>query len=164
MQSAPNGTERLLGDAIADEEIPLPSVARLDAVDLDAEGLDLAALRDRLPVDRTDPTPNGTPDATQRADRQGAATDRAMTDGTASEWATTDGAPDIETTLTEIAARLGRIEAAVIERGVDARVVDVGDGTHTSRCRASGVTGVFELSLMTQLSPRGRSTVADSVS
>ncbi|RLM77752.1 MBL fold metallo-hydrolase, partial [Halobellus sp. Atlit-38R] len=38
------------GESSANREIPLPSVTRVDEVDLSAEGLDLSALRSRLSV------------------------------------------------------------------------------------------------------------------
>jgi putative mRNA 3-end processing factor len=121
-----NGT---LGDAIADEEIPLPSVTRRDDVDIDAEGLDLAALGDRLSVEPEEETQAETTATQHDADRRANATDPARADGSAADGMSTDGDPDIETALTGIDARLDRIEAAVTKRGIDARVVDAGDGT-----------------------------------
>ena len=118
-----------LGDAMADEEMPLPSVTRLDDVDLDGEGLDLAGLRNRLSVESWKQTHQETTPAQQSADGQVDATGPARADGATTGWTPTDSDPDIETALAGIDTRLDRIEAAVTDRGVDARVVDAGDGT-----------------------------------
>lgn len=74
-------------------------------------------------------TPNGARDDQQGADGSTAATDRVRADGTSGEWPGTTDEPDIETALTSIDARLDRIETAVTERGIGARVVDAGDDT-----------------------------------
>jgi putative mRNA 3-end processing factor len=129
VQSGTTTMNGMLGDAIADEEIPLPSVTRLEDVDFDAEGLDLAGLRDRLSVEQGEQTHEGTVITQQSADGQVDDTDPARADGATTDLTPTDSDPDIETDLTEIDARLDRIEAAVTDRGVDARVVDAGDGT-----------------------------------
>jgi putative mRNA 3-end processing factor len=129
VQSGTTTMNGMLGDAIADEEIPLPSVTRLEDVDFDAEGLDLAGLRDRLSVEQGEQTHEGTVITQQSADGQVDDTDPARADGATTDLTPTDSDPDVETDLTEIDARLDRIEAAVTDRGVDARVVDAGDGT-----------------------------------
>ena len=118
-----------LGDSITDADVPLPSVTRLDDVDLDAEGLDLAGLRNRLSVESRKQTHQETAPAQQNADRQIDATDPARTNGSTTDRRPTDSDPDIETALAGIDARLDHIESAVTDHGVDARVVDAGDGT-----------------------------------
>lgn len=129
VQSEATTMGRVLGDAIADAEIPLPTVTRLNDADLDAEGLDVAALRDRLSIEQTEQTPSETPDTQQETDRPTPSTGRVLTDGMASERPTTDGDSDIDSVLSGINARLDRIESAVTDHGVEARVVDAGDGT-----------------------------------
>ncbi|GGN26202.1 MBL fold metallo-hydrolase [Halarchaeum nitratireducens] len=129
VQSGPTTMGGTLGDAIADAEIPLPSVTRREDVDLEAEGLDLAALRDRLSVEPEAQAHQETAATQQDADGGVDATGPARADGSAEDWAATDDDPDIETVLAGMDARLDRIEAAVTDRGVDARVVDAGDGT-----------------------------------
>ena len=124
----------MLGDAIEDEEIPLPSVTRLEDVDLDAEGLDLAGLRNRLSVESREQTHQETAPAQQSVDGQVDATGPGKTDESTTDWTPTDSDPDIETALAGIDARLDHIESAVTDRGVEARgvearVVDAGDGT-----------------------------------
>ena len=118
-----------LGDSITDAEISLPSVTRLDDVDLDAEGLGLVELRNRLSVESREQTNQETAPAQQNADGQVDATGPARTNGSTTDWTPTDSDPDIETALAGIDARLDHIESAVTDRGVDARVVDAGDGT-----------------------------------
>jgi putative mRNA 3-end processing factor len=118
-----------LGDSITDAEIPLPSVTRLDDVDLDAEGLDLAGLRNRLSVEARKQAHQETAVTQQSDDGQADATGPARADGPATARTTADGDLDIETALAGIDARLDHIESAVTDRGVDARVVDAGDGT-----------------------------------
>ncbi|ELY73527.1 MBL fold metallo-hydrolase [Natrinema pallidum] len=129
VQAGTNTSGRLLGDAVDDVEIPLPNVTRVDDVDLGAEGLDLERLRDRLPTGRVGQTPDGASDDQQGDDGSTAATDSVRADGMAGEWPGTTDEPDIETALTSLDARLERIETAVTERGIDARVVDAGDDT-----------------------------------
>jgi putative mRNA 3-end processing factor len=123
-----------LGDSITDADItdadvPLPLVTRLDDVELDAKGLDLAGLRNRLSVGPGGQTHQETDPGQQNADRQVDATGPARTDGSTTDWTPTDSDPDIETALAGIDTRLDHIESAVTDRGVDARVVDAGDGT-----------------------------------
>jgi putative mRNA 3-end processing factor len=129
VQSGTTKMNGMLGDAIEDEEIPLPSVTRLEDVDLDAEGLDLTALCDRLSVEPEEETQQETTATQHDADRRANATDPARADGSAGDGPSTDGNPDIETALAGIDARLDHIESAVTDRGVEARVVNAGDGT-----------------------------------
>ncbi|MEE6209480.1 MBL fold metallo-hydrolase [Salarchaeum sp. III] len=118
-----------LGDAITDAEIPLPPVTRLEDADLEAEGLDLAALRDRLSVEPDAQTHQETATTQQDADGRRNATGSALADGSAEDSSAADEDLDIGTVLAGMDARLDRIEAAVTDRGVDARVVDAGNGT-----------------------------------
>jgi putative mRNA 3-end processing factor len=108
-------------------------VTRLDDVELDAEGLDLAGLRNRLSVEPGGQTHQETAPGQQNADRQVDATGPARTNGSTTDWTPMDSDPDIETALAGIDARLDHIESAVTDRGVDARVVDAGDGTFLLR-------------------------------
>ncbi|PSQ30596.1 MBL fold hydrolase [Halobacteriales archaeon SW_6_65_46] len=129
VQSGTTNVNGVLGDAIADEAIPLPSVTRLGDIDLDAEGLDLATLRDRLSVAAT-PGPHQAPaPSRQETDDRSNTTASPATDDPTDDQSETADTPGIETVLTEVDARLDRIEAAVTGRGIDAQVVDAGDGT-----------------------------------
>ncbi|PSP39148.1 MBL fold hydrolase, partial [Halobacteriales archaeon QH_7_65_31] len=129
VQSGTTNVNGVLGDAIADEAIPLPSVTRLGDIDLDAEGLDLATLRDRLSVAAT-PGPHQAPaPSRQETDDRSNTTASPATDDPTDDQSETADTPGIETVLTEVDARLDRIEAAVTSRGIDAQVVDAGDGT-----------------------------------
>ncbi|ELZ88470.1 putative exonuclease of the beta-lactamase fold involved in RNA processing [Haloferax elongans ATCC BAA-1513] len=130
VHSETNRRGRLLGDAL-DGDVPLPTATRLDDVSLDAEGLNLEALRDRLSVDRTEQTlaessgvPHGTDGCLESVGS-------AKLDGVSGASTTADETSDsdIDTALEKITSRLDQIETAVTERGVDARVVDAGNGT-----------------------------------
>ncbi|SEL88979.1 MBL fold metallo-hydrolase [Haloferax larsenii] len=130
VHSETNRRGRLLGDALGGD-IPLPTATRLDDVSLDAEGLNLEALRDRLSVDRMEQTlaeSSGVPHGTDgRLESVGSS----KLDGSSGASTTTDDTSDsdIDTALEKITSRPDQIETAVTERGVDARVVDAGNGT-----------------------------------
>ncbi|WP_276249202.1 MBL fold metallo-hydrolase [Haladaptatus sp. YSMS36] len=128
VQSGMTTMSGVLGDAIADAEIPLPTVTWLDDVDLGSEGLDLTALRDRLLVEHTEHAPRETPAPQQATDSPAPSTGRVMTDGIAGELPIPDGDQDIDSVLSGIDARLDRIESAVTGHDIDACVVDAGDG------------------------------------
>lgn len=130
VHSETNRRGRLLGDAL-NGDIPLPTATRLDDVNLDAEGLNVRALRDRLSVDRTEQTLAESPVVPHGTNGCLESVDSVKPDGVSETSTTTDDASDsnIDTALAKIASRLDQIETAVTERGVDARVVDAGNGT-----------------------------------
>ncbi|WP_254546245.1 MBL fold metallo-hydrolase [Halomarina pelagica] len=129
---------RQLHTALADGDIPLPSVTRGDDVDLAAEGLDLTALRDRLPTREGPET--GSDGSTPASDgstsvSDGSAASSADGERTA-EAADGAGALADEATVSALTARLDRIEAAVTGQSHPARAVDAGDGVFLLRLDA----------------------------
>lgn len=111
-----------------DDDAGLPAVARVDDIDLAAEGLDLETLREQLAGRAAPEQPGGSPTAVHEepsaaataGDGSGIAADR--TDASSAD-------ADLEPTFSAIEARLDQLESAVMGREYSARVVDVGDGT-----------------------------------
>jgi putative mRNA 3-end processing factor len=129
VQAGTNTSGRLLGDEVGDVEIPLPTVMRVADADLGTEGLDLERLRDRLPTRRAGQPSTTTPEDQQGDDSSTESAECVRADGMSGEWPSPTDDLDVETALSSIAARLDRIETAVTERGINARVVDAGDDT-----------------------------------
>jgi putative mRNA 3-end processing factor len=115
---------QVLGDAVADGKLPLPSVERHGDAGLEAEGLDLDTLESRLSRTQTPSTPPET-----ETGNQSAFANRAGPGGMASEEPSIEAESVSEAVLSEIGNRLGRIESALAGERVDARVVDAGEGT-----------------------------------
>ncbi|AGB17393.1 putative exonuclease of the beta-lactamase fold involved in RNA processing [Halovivax ruber XH-70] len=120
-----NATALRFGDGGMDLE--LPSVERADDVDLRAEGLDIDRLRDRLHDEPEGLAPKGVR-GEQTTDADCPDTTNSVPDPNKAGMQSIDES-DAEPSLTDIDARLQRIEAAVADSVVEAHVVDAGDGT-----------------------------------
>ncbi|MFB6137820.1 MAG: MBL fold metallo-hydrolase [Halobacteriaceae archaeon] len=135
-------------------DLPLPTVTRHEEVDLAAEGVDVDRLADALDLDagvfESGPTADrgdATPDETTPPSESGS--DRGLAD--AADQDRVEGCPDTAATetersegVTELLARLDRIEAELTGRRTRATVVDAGDDVTMLRLADNGVATALD--------------------
>ena len=119
---------RVLADDLTDLEVAPPSVSRRDAIDLDAEGLDVETLERRFDDGRDDPgSADASPDrsGTARSDRGDPTGDERETESETSTVPENHPRSNLE----RIESRLERIEAALDRPDpIEARVISLEDG------------------------------------
>lgn len=149
-----------MGQLVESIDVGLPTVERLEDVDLDAEGLDTDRLADALhrDLDGSAPTPQGDPPdesssagVVEDAPAPDIAADREENQEptqaqSASSRSDVEGTADAidEEARGEILERLDRIEAAVTGTTTTATVVDAGDGIKLLRVTDDSIAEALE--------------------